>query len=172
MRQRLGDGVDAQLQRGGEEGLTDATLRRWLVARSWSTDAVLRDLASHATWREQFVPDGAIPEVLTIVLAECARTLKVSSLHVTYNTAQQWQALSVSGYVQRIGILYLGNGDKPKDKVNYYLSRSCFLWSPCVYCLIAGCVQQGDSAPCQVPRFTGAEVTFAPGFKVHFKPRP
>ncbi|KXZ55372.1 hypothetical protein GPECTOR_3g50 [Gonium pectorale] len=54
--------ADAQLRAGGEWGLDDATLRRWLVARKGDVKAAARDLTAHAAWRAKTVPRGRIYE--------------------------------------------------------------------------------------------------------------
>lgn len=55
--------VEQQLIAGGEEGLTDAQLYRWLAARSWSPARAARDLAAHAAWRAELVgPRGRVLE--------------------------------------------------------------------------------------------------------------
>jgi hypothetical protein len=55
-------GVHDKLVQGGEAGLTDATLRRWLVARNWVVATALRDLEKHAEWRVAMVPNGRLSE--------------------------------------------------------------------------------------------------------------
>lgn len=62
LKAALGDTVDQNLVKGGEEGLTDVTLRRWLVARKWVLDDALRDLRQHAVWRSEYVSQGRIVE--------------------------------------------------------------------------------------------------------------
>jgi len=54
--------VHELLRRGGEEGLTPATLRRWLVARKGDPRRAAEDLAAHAAWRAALVPRGRILE--------------------------------------------------------------------------------------------------------------
>ncbi|GBG00596.1 hypothetical protein Rsub_13386 [Raphidocelis subcapitata] len=54
--------VDRQLQQGGEEGLTDTQLKRWLAARGWDPARAAADLAAHAAWRVANVPAGFVPE--------------------------------------------------------------------------------------------------------------
>lgn len=56
------DLVDSQLRTGGEEGLTDAQLRRWLRARSFDPARAARDLSAHAAWRSESVPLGRVQE--------------------------------------------------------------------------------------------------------------
>lgn len=55
--------VDRQLRQGGEPGLTDDAMRRWLVARKWDVKAAHRDLTAHAAWRASYCPNGRIKEV-------------------------------------------------------------------------------------------------------------
>ncbi|KXZ55394.1 hypothetical protein GPECTOR_3g52 [Gonium pectorale] len=62
LRELCGAQVDAQLRSGGEWGLDEATLRRWLVARKGDCKAAARDLTAHAAWRAQYVPSGRISE--------------------------------------------------------------------------------------------------------------
>ncbi|KIY95497.1 hypothetical protein MNEG_12466 [Monoraphidium neglectum] len=54
--------VHRQLVSGGEEGVTQTQLRRWLRARGWDPAKAGRDLAAHAAWRAEFVPGGRIQE--------------------------------------------------------------------------------------------------------------
>ncbi|KAI8466216.1 MAG: CRAL-TRIO domain-containing protein, partial [Monoraphidium minutum] len=63
-RAALGDAaaVEAALVQGGEEGLSDMQLKRWLRARSWDPARAARDLASHASWRAAFAPLGRVQE--------------------------------------------------------------------------------------------------------------
>jgi hypothetical protein len=70
LRGLLDDGVDAALKRGGEEGLTEGTLRRWLRARKWDVEHAAKDLRSHSEWRADAVPDGRLPEVSARGLAQ------------------------------------------------------------------------------------------------------
>lgn len=51
------------LIRGGDEGLTDLNLRRWLAARKWDVALARESLLSHAQFRSSFVPQGRILEV-------------------------------------------------------------------------------------------------------------
>eukprot|EP00877_Chromochloris_zofingiensis_P001376 jgi/Chrzof1/11239/Cz05g29020.t1 len=62
LRDALSPDVHVNLLKGGEEGVTEATLRRWLAARKWVLEDALRDLTAHAQWRAQFVPNGRILE--------------------------------------------------------------------------------------------------------------
>ncbi|GFR53266.1 hypothetical protein Agub_g16048 [Astrephomene gubernaculifera] len=62
LRRICGDEVDAQLRKGGEWGLDEATLRRWLVARKGDVKEAARDLRAHAAWRAEYVPNGCISE--------------------------------------------------------------------------------------------------------------
>lgn len=71
LRHACGPEVDAQLRQGGEEGLTDATLRRWLVARKWNVEKAASALKAHAAWRAAYVPDGCIPEVMLPCITFC-----------------------------------------------------------------------------------------------------
>jgi hypothetical protein len=59
----LDESVDAALTRGGELGLSEFTLTRWLVARKWSVEAAARDLRAHSEWRARTVPHGRVSEV-------------------------------------------------------------------------------------------------------------
>ncbi|GBG00119.1 hypothetical protein Rsub_12730 [Raphidocelis subcapitata] len=59
---RDADLVGRQLEQGGEEGLTDAQLKRWLAARGWDPARAARDLAAHAAWRAEFVRHGRVRE--------------------------------------------------------------------------------------------------------------
>lgn len=60
----------AQLAQGGEFGragraedaLTDAYLRRWLVARDWNVEVTYKLLVDHGAWRERNTPRGFIEE--------------------------------------------------------------------------------------------------------------
>lgn len=52
--------VDSQLRTGGEEGLTNAQLRRWLAARGWDPARAAHDLKGHAAWRAAFCPEGRV----------------------------------------------------------------------------------------------------------------
>ncbi|GAX82370.1 hypothetical protein CEUSTIGMA_g9799.t1 [Chlamydomonas eustigma] len=54
--------VDSKLRAGGEEGLTNQTLRRWLVARKMNIQVAKADLEKHADWRSVHVPNGRICE--------------------------------------------------------------------------------------------------------------
>lgn len=54
--------VHALLKSGGEEGLTPATLRRWLIARKGDGARAAKDLAAHGAWRAALVPLGRILE--------------------------------------------------------------------------------------------------------------
>lgn len=56
----MGDEVDAQLIQGGEDGLDDKTLRRWLVARKWKLEDAIKSLRAHALWRVGVAPKGRI----------------------------------------------------------------------------------------------------------------
>ncbi|KAG1681365.1 hypothetical protein FOA52_007413 [Chlamydomonas sp. UWO 241] len=58
LRSDLGSGVDEALKRAGEEGLTDLTLRRFLVARKWKYDDARAALKAHAHWRTEYFSDG------------------------------------------------------------------------------------------------------------------
>ncbi|KXZ55383.1 hypothetical protein GPECTOR_3g51 [Gonium pectorale] len=62
LRRKCGPEADAQLRAGGEWGLDEATLRRWLVARKGDVKAAARDLTAHAAWRAKAVPRGRIYE--------------------------------------------------------------------------------------------------------------
>eukprot|EP00775_Hariotina_reticulata_P011183 gene11183-11333_t len=65
LRQALSDyesEVDAQLRQGGEEGLTDGTLKRWLVARKMQANVAASHIRTHAAWRAAWVPEGRVPE--------------------------------------------------------------------------------------------------------------
>lgn len=64
LRGLLGEEVHQHLTRGGEEGLTEATLRRWVRARKGDVAKAARDLTEHAEWRSKAVPDGRIMEVI------------------------------------------------------------------------------------------------------------
>ncbi|GLC33863.1 hypothetical protein PLESTB_000812300 [Pleodorina starrii] len=55
-----GGEVDKQLRKGGEDGLDDATLKRWLVARKGDVKEAAKDLQAHAAWRAAYVPGGII----------------------------------------------------------------------------------------------------------------
>lgn len=57
-----GGECDRLLRAGGETGLDDATLLRWLRARKWALAAAQHDLAAHAKWRAAYVPEGRILE--------------------------------------------------------------------------------------------------------------
>lgn len=59
----FGGEVEGLLQGGGEPGLDDATLMRWLRARKFVLAAAQHDLAEHAKWRAAYVPKGRILEV-------------------------------------------------------------------------------------------------------------
>ena len=86
LREHLAPATHQQLVSGGEEGLTDSTLRKWLVARKvctvtishllrphvladqaftlqWDVSRAAHDLQAHAKWRSEFVPHGRIHEV-------------------------------------------------------------------------------------------------------------
>ncbi|GBF97516.1 hypothetical protein Rsub_10439 [Raphidocelis subcapitata] len=52
--------ADHLLRTGGEEGLTDGQLARWLAARGWDPARAARDLAAHAEWRAAFCPRGRV----------------------------------------------------------------------------------------------------------------
>ncbi|GBF97515.1 hypothetical protein Rsub_10438 [Raphidocelis subcapitata] len=52
--------VDHLLRTGGEEGLTDGQLARWLAARGWDPARAARDLAAHAEWRAAYCPRGRV----------------------------------------------------------------------------------------------------------------
>jgi hypothetical protein len=54
--------VHELLKSGGEEGLTPATLRRWLIARKGDGARAAKDLAAHSAWRAALVPLGRILE--------------------------------------------------------------------------------------------------------------
>lgn len=56
------DQVEQSLITGGETGLDEATLRRWLRANSWIIDKAEGKLRKHAEWRRTFVPNGRIDE--------------------------------------------------------------------------------------------------------------
>ncbi|GIL91980.1 hypothetical protein Vretimale_18506 [Volvox reticuliferus] len=60
IRQLCGPLVDEQLKKGGEEGLTIATLRRWLVARKGDVKEAAKGLQAHAAWRAKYVPNGRV----------------------------------------------------------------------------------------------------------------
>ncbi|GIL65657.1 hypothetical protein Vafri_19234 [Volvox africanus] len=60
VRQLCGPLVDDQLKKGGEGGLTKATLRRWLVARKGDVKEAAKGLQAHAAWRAKFVPKGRV----------------------------------------------------------------------------------------------------------------
>lgn len=69
LRQLCGPVVDNQLRAGGEDGLTDATLKRWLTARKGDVKLAAKDLRAHAAWRAAYVPNGRISAVRRIFMA-------------------------------------------------------------------------------------------------------
>lgn len=62
LRALLPPDVEEKLINGGEEGLTEFTLLRWLRARKWNVQNTARDLIAHAQWRIEYVPGGRILE--------------------------------------------------------------------------------------------------------------
>lgn len=66
LRSEVGVEIDALLQASGEEGTTDTTLRRWLVARKWNVAHAAHDLTQHAKWRSEYVgPAKRVKDVRT-----------------------------------------------------------------------------------------------------------
>jgi len=45
-----------------EDLVSDAHLRRWLVARDWNVDVTYKLLVHHGGWRAHMLPGGFIPE--------------------------------------------------------------------------------------------------------------
>ncbi len=50
-----------------EELVTDAHLRRWLVARDWNVEVTYKLLIHHGGWRQHMLPNGYISEVSSCV---------------------------------------------------------------------------------------------------------
>ena len=48
---------------GGEGGLDDVTLHRWLQAENYNVDAAEKRLRAHAIWRKEEFPEGRVLEV-------------------------------------------------------------------------------------------------------------
>jgi hypothetical protein len=63
LRALVGPDVDQQLRDAGQEGLTDAYLARWLVARKGSPAAAKLAINKEAAWRTQLAAKGPITEV-------------------------------------------------------------------------------------------------------------
>ena len=62
LRELVGPEVDQQLRAAGQEGLTDAYLARWLVARKGSPTAAKAAILNEAEWRSQLAAKGPITE--------------------------------------------------------------------------------------------------------------
>lgn len=62
VRSLLPEVVHQQLIAGGEQGLTEQTLRRWTVARKMNARLAAADLTAHAAWRAAWAPQGRILE--------------------------------------------------------------------------------------------------------------
>lgn len=56
--------VDQQLKQGGEEGLTEFNVLRFLRAEKFDSDSAEQRLKAHAKWRADHFPDGFIKEEL------------------------------------------------------------------------------------------------------------
>jgi hypothetical protein len=63
LRTLISDEIDAQLKQGGEEGLNEPCLRRWLVARKWDVELTAKCITNHAEWRLNTTQNGRITEV-------------------------------------------------------------------------------------------------------------
>jgi hypothetical protein len=80
LRTLLSDDIDAKLKQGGEEGLNEPCLRRWLVARKWDVELTAKCITTHAEWRANNTPQGRITEVgavsSTLHVPQRGRTLR------------------------------------------------------------------------------------------------